>query len=125
MDTDEKMIRKIRDALNEAPTEQSTRRQLAGIRKQVLEQADATEPLWWLPIAKPLLIAATIGFLALVIILRIESPAPDLQPDLTVADFEMLSGSDELEMFENLEFYLWLEEQQLEQAKFQQVLVNS
>lgn len=81
----------------------------AGLRKR--------RPRWiWLPFS---LATAAAALLALTLTLRTSEPL--LPPPVLAApsasaadDFELLAGSEELEMIENLEFYAWLEQQSLD-----------
>lgn len=63
----------------------------------------------WLPalsVAMLLLVVAVSWFVG---ISRLEAPAV-LPPQQAAADFEMLVHGEDLELFTNLDFYLWLEQ---------------
>ena len=69
--------------------------------------------------------AAALAGAALIAILLLRAPAPvtidtipiaqDMSDEQSV-DFELLLGDDELEMIEELEFFAWLTEAELERA---------
>lgn len=63
------------------------------------------------------LAASMLGALALSAIMRTPQPtepAPVAAAPDSGDDLELLAGSEELEMIENLEFYAWLEQQSLD-----------
>lgn len=69
---------------------------------------------WWLPFA---LATATAVLLALTVTLRSSDSAlqaPTLAAPALADDFELLAGSEDLELIEDLEFYAWLEQQSLD-----------
>ena len=63
------------------------------------------------------LAASIVAVLALTVILRVPEraePMPAAAAPSSADDLELLAGSEELEMIENLEFYAWLELQSLD-----------
>jgi hypothetical protein len=82
-------------------------------RHQALAELQQTKPVqqWarWMPAT-----GVAAAALVTVIVLQgpgVEGPEP---PATTVTDFEILLGEDSLEMFEELEFYSWIDPQDLE-----------
>ena len=76
--------------------------------------AGGTNALDWLPFA---LATTAAALLALAVVLRSSEPVqppPTLAAPSAADDLELLAGSEELEMIENLEFYAWLEQQSLD-----------
>lgn len=62
---------------------------------------------------------ATAMVLVLTLAVMVRTPAPPALPtpvaaDQAAEDFEMLAGTEDLELIENLEFYAWLEQQSLD-----------
>ncbi len=57
----------------------------------------------WLP-------AGGVAAIALVSVMVLRGPAVDEVPDEVAADFEILLEGESLEMFEDLEFYSWIDE---------------
>lgn len=73
-------------------------------RNVALESAAATAN-WrrWIP-------AGGVAVIALVSVLVLRGPEVDKIPDEAAADFEILLEGESLEMFEDLEFYSWIDE---------------
>lgn len=69
-----------------------------------LENAEAN-PNWrrWLP-------AGGVAAIALVSVLVLRGPEVESIPDEAAADFEILLEGESLEMFQDLEFYSWIDE---------------
>ena len=63
----------------------------------------------WLPLAA----AASVSALALAVYLQGGSQMGGEIPDAAVSDLEILLAEDSLELYEELDFYLWLEEADL------------
>ena len=82
-------------------------------RHQALAELQRTRPVgqWvrWMPVTG---VAAA----ALVTVVILQGPGAEgpESPATTVTDFEMLLGEDSLEMLEELEFYSWIDPQDLE-----------
>lgn len=89
-----------------------TRSKLTQARYRALEELDKTAPAWtsrWLPAG-----AVAAGILAVMVLWQGSPPGVPDAGDFNVAattDLEILMGSEELEMIEELEFYAWLDEQ--------------
>jgi hypothetical protein len=63
------------------------------------------------------LAASMAALLALTVMLRLPEPAaplPAAAAPSSADDFDLLAGTEELEMIEDLEFYAWLEQQSLD-----------
>ena len=81
-------------------------------RHRALAELETAKPkgqwLRWAP-------AAGIATAAVVTVMVMNAPVPvDTDESFTTSDFEMLLEDDGLEMFEDLEFYSWLEYADLE-----------
>lgn len=89
-----------------------TRSKLTQARYRALEELDKTAPAWtsrWLPAG-----AVAAGLLAVMVLWQGSPPGVPDAGNFNVAaatDLEILMGSEELEMIEELEFYAWLDEQ--------------
>ena len=102
----EQLKTRINQVLDQ-PLDEATRRRLAGMRARVLQQADRPDRRSRLVPALVLGACAAIAFTALV-----KQPWNTLSPPTSVTAFEIISSEDELEMFEELEFYAWLAQQE-------------
>jgi len=76
-------------------------------RHRALAELETAKPLsqWlrWVP-------AAGIAAAAVVAVMVMNAPAPTVTDEpITASDFEMLLEDDSLELFEDLEFYTWLQ----------------
>ena len=82
-----------------------TRKKLTAIRNHALDEAQKDKS--WLPNWTPL---PAMGLLTAVVLLVIVYGKPVSLPglDTNQKDLEMLASIDQLELFENLEFYDWL-----------------
>lgn len=113
---EDKMLASIRLHLDSTVNamDAHTASRLNRARQQALDQglAQAGQLRWLRPMLALASCAAVI--LALGLTLRtpeVTAPVTNIQD---ADDFELLAGSEELEMIENLEFYAWLEQQSLE-----------
>jgi hypothetical protein len=103
---------KIKHALDQQELDKETQQRLDMIRLQALDSDmkhntfNYRSPV----LAFGFVIAITIS---LFIFYKPSINAIDLQ---SIEAFEIITSSDELEMYENLEFYLWLEEQPMEKV---------
>ena len=98
----EPLERKIREALDQ-PLEHATRQRLTEVRAQALQHATASAARDRL---LPALVLASCVAIAVLALLKQPWNVPEVPPSLTA--FEIISSEDELEMFEELEFYAWL-----------------
>lgn len=90
-----------------------TRSRLAQARSRALERARHAGPAQWLRGGRGLIPAGAVAAAVVAAALVWQSPVT-LRPGIELADagdWEILLGEDELEMLEELEFYVWLEDQ--------------
>jgi hypothetical protein len=79
------------------------------IRAQAVDKAKAHHHVNWLGVMSGALATACVMVFAVMILLK--SPTP--MQTVPVEDLELISSSENLELFEDLEFYEWLEEDAL------------
>lgn len=97
----------------------ATRARLARARNRALVEVERRSfiPAWVLEHARAAAAVAIVAVIAGWLLVRVESSSqPGLQTMTEVTDLELLLEPDELEMFEDLEFYAWLDEQSEAQA---------
>jgi hypothetical protein len=104
---DARLIAEVRRALDEGAThlDAATRARLA----QARGRAQARRPArwhWWLPAGG----AVLASLLVAAVWLGQPAPVPGNGLD-SVTDFELLTANDDLELFEQMDFYQWLEEE--------------
>jgi hypothetical protein len=92
---------RIRDALDE-PLDKDIRQRLAVAREQTLQQKKV--PMWRAR-ALPAMAFAVVCAIALVLL---NQPTIQLEAPDSVEAFEIISSPDELEMYQDLEFYAWM-----------------
>jgi hypothetical protein len=104
---DARLIAEVRAALDEggANVDAATRARLAQARARALEPR-RRHWRWWLPAGG----AVFASLLAAVLWLGQPAPVPGNGLD-SVTDFELLTANDDLELFEQMDFYRWLEEE--------------
>ncbi len=107
MNNTDPFIQKIKQTLDQQAIDSSTRQQLAQARETALA---GKQTFWRINTALPAIVMASLVAVALLITLQISDPAPALQPD-SIETFEILTSRDDLELYENLDFYLWLDQQ--------------
>ena len=95
-----------RRSLNEPPLDPATRNRLDTARQQAL---DSRPSRVWTTYAMPALVTASLAAITIVITLTQLSDPPAVDVD-AIETFEIITSRDELEMYENLEFYLWLDD---------------
>ena len=101
---------KIKQSLDEETLELSVQQELAQARQQALHSAQQ-EPTWqW---QRPALALGLVAILAITVLLMMPAKQQSLPLD-NIEAFDILTSTDELEMYQNLEFYLWLDQQPLE-----------
>jgi len=84
-------------------------------RQRALAELERSNPAkHWLRWAPATGIAATV--LLAVMVMRGPEGVDAPEGPVTASDFEMLLGEDSLDMLEELEFYLWLEASDMEEA---------
>ena len=109
--TDGEFVQAVRSALDAQAEhlDAKTLGQLRAARRQALAQLEARAPhraawtSWWVPAGT----FATAGIAAVVFSLWSgHAPQP---PGIDAADVEMLAETDSLELYDDLEFYEWLD----------------
>jgi hypothetical protein len=91
-----------------------TRTRLRGLRREALASADMKDSQkWWVPATS----LATVAIL-LVLTASLWTLSPDENSLLhSPEDIALLSGQEGPELYENLDFYLWLDSKQLKSEK--------
>lgn len=104
----------IRESLDESADalDANTLSKIHQIRAQAVEKAK-TRQVNWLFSPQGLFVGslATACVMVFAVMLLLKSPAP--MQHVPVDDIELISSSDNLKLFEELEFYEWLEEDAL------------
>ena len=110
----EEFVSKARDLFDDSveQLDAATLSQLNQGRHRALAELDTARPLgqWlrWAP-------AAGIAVVAVVAVMIMNEPMSTVTDEpITASDFEMLLEDDSLELFEDLEFYTWLQSTDLE-----------
>lgn len=102
-------IQKIKHTLDQQTVDAETKRQLAQARQSALQPRTT---FWRSNYAVPAMVMASVAVVAILVTRQLPDATPSFAPD-SIDTFEILSSRDELELYENLDFYLWLEEQPL------------
>ena len=107
---EDKLTTNIRLALDESADslDANTLSKIRQIRSRAVEKAEARHVNWPGIISGALATACVMVFTVMILL---QSPTT-LQP-VPIDDLELLSSSEDLELFEDLEFYEWLEEDAL------------
>jgi negative regulator of sigma E activity len=88
----------------------STQARLRAVRREALAASEArSRPAWLMPVGS-LAVAATVAVLTVSLWLVPPDTAVDAQLPAP-EDIALLSDSEALEFYENLDFYLWLDEE--------------
>ena len=106
-ETEQEFVDKVRQTLNDQPLDAETRQRLNRMRMDVLSRATTRR---WMHFVKPLLAIASVAIIAVFVSLQLQQSESIATVDKIDA-FEIISSNDDLEMYQNLEFYLWLDEQ--------------
>jgi anti-sigma-K factor RskA len=106
------LVQKIKQTLDQQTLDADTSRQLAQAREKALQQP---QPFWRMSYVVPAMVMASVVAIAILLTQQLPGQSTQFSPD-SIEAIEILSSSDELEMFENLEFYAWLEEQPIDQG---------
>jgi hypothetical protein len=103
------LIKNIKQTLDQQTLDADTRQKLAQARAQALQPA---QPWWRLNYLVPAMVMASV--LAVVLLLNVQpgDQATDYRAD-SIESFELLSSSDDIEMYQDLDFYIWLEQEPL------------
>ena len=107
MNDNDKLEQQSRQALNASVEEidAATLSRIRQVRARALEKAGA-KSFNWFGIATGAMATASVMVFAVMILLNNE---PAVQP-LPAEDIELITSLDELELYEDLEFYQWLAE---------------
>ena len=97
----------LRSAFDESVDnlDQGTANSIRRVREQALYGKTGMHAGLWIP-------AAAFASVCMAAIIYLSLPAPN-QPQIEVDDFEMLSSTENIELYEDLEFYQWLEDSDL------------
>lgn len=101
-----KFNKKIRQTLDNEPLDKDTLQQLANARYQALQQPQHS---WFSRYAGPVAAFASVCVLAIAITFSL-SPDEGSSKLNDPEAFEIITSNDAIEMYENMEFYLWMEE---------------
>lgn len=109
-DKQEKLLNHTRDMLDKSidSIDDDTARRLKQIRFQALEQKKI-KPGWFKPLPA---MAATAAVLVVAVSLWTTRPA-ELNDALALEDMPLLSAAEELEFYQELDFYNWLDDEQI------------
>lgn len=103
----QKIDLKIKQTLDNEELDKDTRQQLANARYQVLQEFLTPRRSRF---TGPVAAFASVCIIAIAIIVSLNSNnQPSELDDIEV--FDIITRSDSLEMYENLEFYLWMDEE--------------
>lgn len=100
-------IEQARQSFDAEPVDNVTTQRLNQLRQQALQSA---QPSRFRQFALPLATFASLSVIALLVILLQSRSQPSLVVD-NIDAFEIISSRDDLELYQNLEFYLWLQQQ--------------
>ena len=100
------VAKKIKQSLDQQPLDQQTQQALNQARMSALQPQ--TQSSLFSRYAKPTLAFASLAAIAIVITLTIQHQTEEFNID-NIEAFEILSHNDDLELYENLEFYVWLD----------------
>ena len=107
--TEQAFLQRVKSSLNEheAQLDANTVRELGLARQRALDSLHKPRRIW-----QPVGLAAMVAIVAIVVVsLQLMQLAP---PGTTqgIEDMAVLSAGDELDLYENLDFYQWLELEQ-------------
>lgn len=98
------LVIKIKQTLNNEKQDTDIQQRLKNVRQQALVQS---QPTLHSRFFAPAVAFASICMITLVITLSI-TPTTNPGDIDSIEEFEIITSNDSLEMYENLEFYLWL-----------------
>lgn len=105
MNKDQQFQDQVKNALDRQRVSPETENSLRKARVAALEQDPGGGVPRWLPaMAVTCLLVALIGFFV------IGGDHPDALPSITADELAVIASEDELELLEELEFYIWFEE---------------
>jgi len=104
MNKERQLQQKIKQALDRQELDIETRDALREARERALDQKTATWKPGWLPTtAMACLVLVAIAFVAL------RTDESSELPQMAADEIAVITGEDELELYEELEFYIWLQ----------------
>jgi len=104
----QRVSRELEESIDELDA--NTLSKIRQIRAQAIDSANSPRQHWWSLNQSGLLFGglATACVMLLAVVLLLNSPSS--MQAIPVDEIELISSSDNLELFEDLEFYEWLEE---------------
>jgi len=111
--SDKNFLKKAKDVLDQNIEELdgATVSRLRKIRYAALEKSDTIEHSWWQRLRLPAVALMTASLIAVVTIVQMRTPV-ELSPINTVEDIEILASNEQIDLYENFDFYTWLVEEQ-------------
>ena len=106
MNKDQEFQQSLKKTLDRQTVDSETRETLRAARARVLGESTTTRGSRWIP--------ATVGAclaLAIVALVLYRGVDDNQLPQMAADDLTVIAGEDELELFEELEFYLWFDEE--------------
>ena len=106
MNSDDELKTRVKNRLDSQPVDAGTRDALRAARHTALDSARAAGPRTWIP-------ATAVG-LAIVLVasaLLLRGIDDGQLPAMAADDLAVIASEDELELFEELEFYAWYEQE--------------
>lgn len=101
------LIKNIKQTLDQQTLDSDTTRRLKQARALALQPTQA----WWrTSYAVPAMALASLVSISLVLNLQLNQETSGITQD-SIEVFELLSDRDDIELYENLEFYVWLDQQ--------------
>ena len=97
----------IKKTLDQQSLDEDTRRKLAEARRQALDAVEVARPEHYRP---AMLALASIAVLAIAVSLTFWPKNQAVTVD-SIESFEIITSQESLELYEDLEFYVWLGEQ--------------
>ncbi|MCP4432716.1 MAG: hypothetical protein GY806_17215 [Gammaproteobacteria bacterium] len=98
-------VESIKNTLDQQSLEDETRQKLAKARRQALDSVELEKPVPYRPV---ILTFASITALAIAISLTLQHETPMVEVD-NIETFEIITSRESLDLYQELEFYLWLE----------------
>ena len=89
----------------------ATRSRLRQIRHTALEKAGTGRPTWWQRFRMPAAALVTASLIAAFSFLQMRK-SDELQTVKTIEDVEILASNEQLDLYEDFDFYAWLAEEQ-------------
>ena len=109
---DNEFVERVRAALDDDAEhmDAATRSRLNRIRQATLDQAAAPRAVWPTSLFKWSAPALAMAALVAVVYTTTYRPMPLDQEFATIEDLEIIAADDQLDLFEELDFYTWLAE---------------